>query len=247
MEDTKDNLTIKFVVLGWYYDKYEELIDGLIEMKNGNPGIVDVFYSCHREPIDKVKENFGWKLFENKGLEWGGYQQAFEHLDIKDNEIYFFINDDLVIKNWDFVNRCISMFNGGSKVIGNGSNYGFYLDPEKVIVHEADEPIPWGTVTKWIDEVKEENQHIFDEPLHHKTIRGSFIAIKGKSLKEINGFEVANCPYEKEDKTQEFGNVSLNMFGYKISKIFGNDFIDYLGREYANSEYIYEPTGENRY
>ena len=54
MEDTKDNLTIKFVVLGWYYDKYEELIDGLIEMKNGNPGIVDVFYSCHREPIDKV-------------------------------------------------------------------------------------------------------------------------------------------------------------------------------------------------
>ena len=120
--------------MGWYYDKFEDLIDGLIEMKKGNPGIVDVFYACHREPIDKVKENFEWKEFENKGLEWGGYQQAFEHLDIKDNEIYFFMNDDLIIKDWDFVNACISMFNGGSKVIGNGLNYGFYLEQK---IHTA--------------------------------------------------------------------------------------------------------------
>ena len=53
-------------------------------MENDN---INVFYSCHKEPTNLIKDNFEWKLFENKGLEWGGYQQAYEHLDNPDKEL----------------------------------------------------------------------------------------------------------------------------------------------------------------
>ena len=55
-------MKIQFIVVGWHYS-YGDLIDGLIELKNDND-IVDVFWSCHKEPTDVIKENFDWKLFE---------------------------------------------------------------------------------------------------------------------------------------------------------------------------------------
>ena len=91
-------------------------------------------------------------------------------------------------------------------------------------------------------EVRDENKYIFDEPINHKTIRGSFLCIEASTLKDIGGFEVAKCPYEHLDKSQGWGNISLNMFGYKVSKLFGNDSITYLSDEYANSDYIFEYT-----
>ena len=36
------------------------------------------------------------------------------------------------------------------------------------------------------------------------------------------------------------GAKLLNLFGYKASKLLGNDKITYLGNEYANSDYIKE-------
>ena len=42
---------------------------------------VDVFYSCHKEPTQFVKDNFDWKLFDNVGEEIIAYQQAIEYLD----------------------------------------------------------------------------------------------------------------------------------------------------------------------
>ena len=84
-------MKIKFIVLGWYYDKYKDLIDGLLELKNEND-FIDVFYSCHKEPPKIIKDNFDYKLFKNKGLEWGGYQQAYEHLDFDDDDVLFFLN-----------------------------------------------------------------------------------------------------------------------------------------------------------
>jgi hypothetical protein len=34
--------------------------------------------------------------------------------------------------------------------------------------------------------------------------------------------------------------MSLNLFGYKASKLLGKENISYLGKNYANSEYIEE-------
>ena len=240
-----DNVKFKFVVLGWYYEKYPDLINGLVELQKENKEFIDVFYACHKEPPQIIKDNFEWQLFENKGLEWGGYQQAYEHLNFDDNDILFFINDDLLIKDWNFLNVCLEKLRY-HRVVGNGSNYGFYLDPQEFISPgNKDYPediMPWANKTKWIDEIRDENKYIFDEPFSHKTIRGSFLCIEASTLKDIGGFEVAKCPYEHLDKSQAWGNISLNMFGYKVAKLFGNDSITYLSDEYANSKYIFEYT-----
>ena len=82
-------MNIQFIVCGWWYDEFDgrkgitDFIDGLIELQKDNE-FIDVFWSCHREPTDIVKENFNWKLFENIGLEEGAYTQALEYLDVDD-------------------------------------------------------------------------------------------------------------------------------------------------------------------
>ena len=106
------------------------------------------------------------------------------------------------------------------------------MNPQSIITPDNDDPLeiaePFGRVKKWIDIVREENKYIFDSPLQCKTIRGSFLCIESNTLKDIGGFEVANCPYEDLDKSQGWGNISLNMFGYKVSRLFGDDSITYL-------------------
>lgn len=238
------SLKIKFIVLGWFFEKYPQLIEGLKQLKQGNPNLIDVFYACHKDPPDIIKNNFDWQLFPNWGLEWGGYQQAIEHLDIDSETITFFMNDDLIIKDWGFINECLEKIYMGDKVIGNGWNYEYFMDPESIITPDNDDPLeiaePFGRIKKWIDLVKPENHNIFDTPLQHKTIRGSFICIKYKDLQQMGGFEVIDNPYSVWDESQEWGNMSLNLFGYKATKLLGRDNISYLGKEYANSEYIEE-------
>ena len=58
-------MKIQFIVCGWHYDQ-DSLIDGLIELNKNNNNI-NVFYSCHKEPTDKIKNNFEWKLYPNLG------------------------------------------------------------------------------------------------------------------------------------------------------------------------------------
>lgn len=237
-------LKIKFVVLGWFYEKYPELINGLKELKDENSDIIDVFYACHKDPPKIIKDNFEWKLFKNWGLEWGGFQQTYEYLKTDPNTIMYFMNDDLIIKDWSFINECISKLNNGYKVIGNGWNYETFIDPQSIITPDNNDPLelaePFGRIKKWIDVVRDENKHIFDCPLQCKTIRGSFICIKQSDLEILGGFEVIDNPYSVWDASQEWGNISLNLFGYKASKLLGNNTITYLGNEYANSNYIQE-------
>ena len=57
---------IQFIVVGWHYS-YPEWIQGLIELQKQNDNI-NVFWSCHREPPDIIKDNFNWKEFENIGF-----------------------------------------------------------------------------------------------------------------------------------------------------------------------------------
>ena len=124
-------INIQFIVVGWHYS-YPEWIEGLIELNKSNENL-DVFWSCHKEPPDVVKQNFNWKLFENIGLEEGAYTQALEYLDVDDDTILFLVHDDLIIKDWNFINVSIEALNThGLKVLGNGVNYPTVFDPEKI-------------------------------------------------------------------------------------------------------------------
>ena len=84
-------MRIKVIICGWWYDKFDhrenltEFIEGLISLNENNNNI-DIFWACHKEPIDLVKNNFEWKLYENVGLEWGAYNKAFNELEFEDDD-----------------------------------------------------------------------------------------------------------------------------------------------------------------
>ena len=111
-------MKIQFIIAGWYYNQ-DSLINGLIELKKSNKE-VSVFYACHKEPTQIIKDNFEWKLFPNVGLSEGAYAQATDYLNIEDDTICFWVHDDIIIKDWSFVPRCASaLTDHGYKVIGN--------------------------------------------------------------------------------------------------------------------------------
>tara|TARA_E500000318_G_C3545090_1_gene206298 strand:+ start:262 stop:1059 length:798 start_codon:yes stop_codon:yes gene_type:complete len=227
------------------------LIDGLYDLKNQNKGVVDVFWSCHKEPTDEIKEKFDHKLFFNGGEEYGAYQQAVEHLKLDDDTICFFLHDDLVLKSFDFIPLCIEGLKN-HKVIGNCMNYGENsYDPNKVIEIGIKEEFD---NKSRLDYVMDKNKHFFDRgaiPL--KTVRPSFVCMKYSSVKEIGGFEprveAYDYPRKNEEGTYVYrGNKGMSSWGnefpqlnnYKFNVAFGQDKITYLSDTYLDSEYIYE-------
>ena len=46
------------------FEYCEKNIEGLKELHNNNDKI-NVFWSCHKEPTDQIKNNFDYKLFPN--------------------------------------------------------------------------------------------------------------------------------------------------------------------------------------
>lgn len=237
-------LKIQFIVTGWHYNQ-DTLIDGLIEHSNHYEQI-NVFYSCHRDPPQKIKDNFAWKLFPNLGMGDGGFQQAIDHLSIDDSTICFFIQDDLIIKSWDFIDQCIERLNNGYKFIGNCQNYPTTMDPdryfEKYKMH-------------FKDFAKSESRHLYTGNLACMTIRGSFICCQYKQVKKIFGFEpIFHIPEiiepvqtvdggyktNKEKGIGGIGNLILDLFSYKINKVYGKKAITYLSTKYLDSPYIYE-------
>ena len=63
-------MKIQFIVTGWHYENYpgkNNLIDGLIELKNQND-IIDVYWACHKEPPQTIKDN-SWMILDKKGGE----------------------------------------------------------------------------------------------------------------------------------------------------------------------------------
>ena len=81
-------MKIQFIIVGWHFDNFPELIEGLDQLQKTNSELINIFWSCHREPSEKVKQNFKYKVFPNLGLEDGAYQQALDYLDIEDDTIF---------------------------------------------------------------------------------------------------------------------------------------------------------------
>tara|TARA_B100000963_G_scaffold252286_1_gene221038 strand:- start:10132 stop:10830 length:699 start_codon:yes stop_codon:yes gene_type:complete len=225
-------MKLQFIIVGWHFDNFPELVDQLIEL-NQNNDFISVFWSCHKDPSKKIKENFDYKLFPNLGLEDGAYQQALDYLEIDDDTILFLLHDDLVIKDWEFINLCLNYINLGYKVIGNGINYPLTLDPNEVKREK-----------KYIDFVKEECKSMFSTPLFCYTIRESFMCIKRGDLRKVGDFEVI---WEEPipDKEGKFhiggiGNLQQSLLGYKLTKAFGKEKFQYLSKEYQDSNYLFE-------
>jgi RimJ/RimL family protein N-acetyltransferase len=242
-------MKIQFIICGWWYDEFDgrkgitDFIDGLIELQKDNE-FIDVFWSCHKEPTKLVKDNFKYKVFENVGLEWGAYNKAFNHLDLDDDTIVFCIQDDMVIKDWSFVNACVKHISMGAKIIGNGFNYPMLFKPQS----EARLSYWLKTKDKLIDYVREENKHMFDVNVEALSIRGSFMCTRYDHIKQINGFEYVNKELTygvKEDGrefllTDPYGNTSLYLNAYKFTKYFGRDKMKWLSNEYRKSPYMIE-------
>jgi len=244
-------MKIQFIIVGWHYNQ-DEFYDGLNDLKNENE-FIDVFWTCHKDPPKKIKDNFDHKLFDNVGEEFIAYQQAVEYLNIDEKTICFFMHDDIIIKDWNFISECINRINMGYKFIGNCLNYPLpEYDPQKVIENGIKKEFDNKRV---IDYVKDESKHLFDRKLAPiLVIRGSFICTKYKYLKEIYEFEPRkDCwvgPKWSEEHQQftyrnskglgSFGNVFMFLLSYKINKHFGQQSIAYLSDRYLDSDYLYE-------
>jgi len=250
-------MKVYFIVVGWYYNQ-KSLLEDLKSMEENNK-FINVFYSCHKDPPEFVKENFDWKLFDNLGEEFVAYQQAIKYLNIEDEAICFFMNDDIIVKDWEFISECVNKLNQGYKIVGNGYNPGFnaynpFYDISIGISEEFD-----GRQGR--DYAHEKNKYLFDDKLEMNMVRGSFFCIQYKTVKEIGGLEPREeawvpmnfnengKPYYRgfkdvaDTKTGGlglFGNLFPNLTLYKINKVFGKESVTWLGEHYRNSEYLYE-------
>ena len=237
-------MKIQFIITGWYFN-YDDLINGLLQLKNEND-IIDVYYSCHKDPPQFIKDNFKWKLYPNLGMGDGGFQQAMDDLTLEDNTLCFFMQDDIIMKDWSFIEVCSEMLET-YKFIGNCQNYASGFDPNRKLQNH-------GIFVK--DCAKDSTRHLFDQPQNQKNIKTSFICCKYGDIKEIGFFEPMfhypelitpfydeslKCFRTKNEKgLGGIGNTIQNMFNYKINKVFGHESIAYLSDVYLDSKFMYE-------
>ena len=226
-------MKIQFIIVGWHFDNFPELIEELKQLKMTNPEVINIFWSCHKEPSESVKQNFEYKVFPNLGLEDGAYQQALDYLNLDDDTILFLMHDDIVVKDWSFINVCLSKLSQGFAFIGNGVNYPTVFDPEEVV--RGKKAIEW---------VKPEAKHLFNSKDYVLTLRESFICTFKKNFKDIFDFEVIweEPVPDSEGKVHigGIGNLQQTMLGYKICKVFGPNKISYLSNTYQDSDFLYE-------
>jgi hypothetical protein len=244
---------IQFIIAGWHMNQ-DSLIDGLEFLEKSNETI-DVFWACHREPTEQIKNTFKHKVFFNGAEECGAYEQALEYLNLPDNVLVFFMHDDIVVKDWSFIDKCAGRLISGFKIVGNGIDYPDNFDPFAITKLGITEQFDGA---QFKDYVKPEYQHMFDNVMHILKVRPSFIAMMSQDVKAMGGFEPRIEAYvpplttkdEWCDKDQphyrgtkglgSFGNLFPALTCYKMNKVFGSDRITYLSNSYVDSEYLYE-------
>ena len=218
-------MKIRFIISGWHYNRIDEFYDGLLELEKTND-FIKVFWACHAEPTEYVKLNFNYKHFPKIGLSDTKYQQALDFLNVEDDEIVFFMHDDLIIKDWNFIQICIDLLNKGYKVVGNGLNY---ADPFNPFIEPTDKwekikdfKIPkWMKNKKYVDFVKEENRHIFDIQQLSYTVKLAFMCMKRGDLKNIGDFEPT---YEKIKELKEKERMLKDLLAQQ--EILPNHYLD---------------------
>jgi len=242
-------IKIQIIVCGWWFDEFEgktTFIDNLNELQKNNSNI-SVFWSCHKEPPQIIKDNFDYKVFENLGLEHGAYDQGLNYLNLDDDVVCYFMNDDMYIHDWDWINLCTNQLlnTPNIKFVMNGVDYYFLMNPQEIPKLSR-----WrGTEDKIIDYIKVESKKYFMDnvTLLSRTLRTSFIGCVRKTLRDINDFEWCKVPlmydipnHEHDGCIDTIGNLSLQLFSYKVDKTYGLDKVRYLSNYYRYSKYITE-------
>ena len=226
-------MKIQFIIVGWYFDEYPDLIDSLYDLQQNNLEHINIFWSCHREPSLSVKEKFKYKVFPNLGLEDGAYQQALDYLKPSDDTILFLMHDDLIVKNWEFINICIERLQQGYAFIGNGVNYPEQTAPNKIYNKEH--------FPRTVLEVcKPETKHYFEKSGLAYTFRLSFMCTLRGNLRKIHDFEVIWENPTEGTPIGPMGNMQQTMLGWKITQYYGLQKMSYLSNTYMDSEWLYE-------
>ena len=176
----------------------------------------------------------------------GGFQQAVDDLNIENDTICFFLQDDIIVKDWSFINVCLENIDS-FKFIGNCSNpSGIFYPDEFLDKHNL----------YLKDLAKQSTRYLFDKPVSCKTLKGSFYCCKYESIKQLDFFEpifhypeliepfydekVKGYRTKKEKGLGGIGNVIMRLLCYKINKVFGPASITYLSDKYLDSSFIYE-------
>lgn len=227
---------IQFIIAGWHFEEFPEFIEELLRVDQNSASI---FWSCHRQPSKVIQDSFEYKVFPNLGLEDGAYQQALDYLDLEDDVLLFLLHDDIIIKNWQFVNTIADVLFQKSEVkfFGNGRNYPASLSMSYM---------PLGKPLKSF--IKQESLHLFDRDLHSiPTLRESFVATLRGSLRYIHDFEVVWQSPPSDGHIGGIGNLQQTLLAYKIMRVFGNSAIRYLSSTYLDSNFLYEvPRGKRQ-
>ena len=64
---------LQFIIVGWHFEAFPEFVSELIELQANNKDAIDIFWSCHKESSQRIKDYFNYKDFPKLGLEDGAY------------------------------------------------------------------------------------------------------------------------------------------------------------------------------
>jgi hypothetical protein len=206
------------IVVGWHYNLsvYQEIAK--------IRGVTSLYVSSHKKKVEafkKMVEKAGFKIseFENKGFDWGAYQQWLDLGLWKQFDYVFFMHDDILVKNYELVNECLKIFKTKDiNIIGNSKNANGYNDWGET--HSA-----YYNHSDWKPSLG----------FKHLTVRGSFFGVKKSVLEAINGKFEINWKAEN----LRSGNTSLVATCGKIAELAGNKF-HYLSETYLESPYLME-------
>jgi len=188
---------------------------------------IDKYIISHRDQTyleelgslyDKIRDDV--QVMPNIGLDWGGYHQFNEHIELGRYDAVIYCHDDIDIKETGFADAVSEKLRAdvGIKVVGNGNN-------------GVDTEFP---LAKYRHVMRGEEPDDFLV----RTVRGSFFAARTEVFERIGNFPVE---WGASDRKMKKGNISLRNFGYAVTKAFGRDAIDYLEPEsWLETRYLVE-------
>ena len=207
-------------VAGWHFN--EEFYYRVSRLPKS-----EVFVVSHRPPeavppyvFDHIQSS---NIFfeSNLGYDWGCYQQFLRTGIWREYDYVFFMHDDIVIKDIEFIQQCARELET-SKVVGNG----------RVAL--------WDVPTNIAESYSVYYAHSSFKPprsFRHDGVRGSFFATTSEALHLLEAFEVFWDPFHL---TAGFGNFSARASCGKWQYLLGDQCFGFLSDTYCESDYISE-------